>query len=76
MTNVFFITHPEVVVDPSIPVPQWKLSPRGVARAHQMLEQDWVADIGHVVSSEERKAVDMAEVLAGHLGLNFSTEPI
>ena len=44
MTSVFFITHPEVVVDPLIPVPQWKLSPRGVARVHRMLEQDWVAD--------------------------------
>jgi hypothetical protein len=31
MNRVFFITHPEVVVDPLIPVPQWKLSaPRGV----------------------------------------------
>ena len=54
MTSVFFITHPEVVVDPLIPVPHWKLSPRGVARIRLMLEQDWVADIGHIVASEER----------------------
>jgi broad specificity phosphatase PhoE len=73
MNRVFFITHPEVVVDPLIPVPQWKLSARGIARAHQMLEQDWVADIGHIVSSEERKATDLAALLARHLGLNFST---
>jgi broad specificity phosphatase PhoE len=73
MNRVFFITHPEVVVDPLIPVPQWRLSARGIARAHQMLEQDWVADIGHLVSSEERKAMDMAELLAGHLGLSFAT---
>ena len=73
MTSVFFITHPEVVVDPRIPVPQWKLSARGIARVHRMLEQDWVADIGHIVSSEERKAVDLAELLARHLGLNFAT---
>jgi broad specificity phosphatase PhoE len=73
MSRVFFITHPEVVVDPLIPVPQWKLLARGIARAHQMLEQDWVTDIGHLVSSEERKAMDMAELLAGHLGLSFAT---
>jgi broad specificity phosphatase PhoE len=73
VTNVFFITHPEVVVDPRIPVPQWKLSARGIARAHRMLEQDWVADIGHIVASEERKAMDTAELLAGHLGLSFAT---
>jgi broad specificity phosphatase PhoE len=73
VTSVFFITHPEVVVDPRIPVPQWKLSARGIARVHRMLEQDWVADIGHIVSSEERKAMDAAELLAGHLGLSFAT---
>lgn len=73
MTSVFFVTHPEVVVDPLIPVPQWRLSPRGVGRVHLMLEQDWVADIGHIVASEERKAMDMAELLAGHLGLSYVT---
>jgi broad specificity phosphatase PhoE len=70
VTNVFFITHPEVVVDPRIPVPQWKLSPRGLARVHQMLEQDWVAEIGYIVTSEERKAMDTAKLLAGHLALS------
>jgi broad specificity phosphatase PhoE len=73
VTSVFFITHPEVVVDPLIPVPQWKLSPRGLARVRRMLEQAWVADIGHIVASEERKAMDTAELLAGHLGLSFAT---
>ena len=71
MTSVFFITHPEVVVDPLIPVPQWKLSPRGVVRVHRMLEQDWVADIGHIVTSDERKAMDTAELLAGHLASSY-----
>jgi broad specificity phosphatase PhoE len=73
VTSVYFITHPEVVVAPHIPVPQWKLSPRGVARVHRLLEQDWVADIGQIVASEERKAVDTAELLAGHLGLSYAT---
>jgi broad specificity phosphatase PhoE len=73
VTSVFFVTHPEVVVDPRIPVPQWKLSAQGIARAHRMLEQDWVADIGYIVASEERKAMDTAELLAGHRGLSFAT---
>jgi broad specificity phosphatase PhoE len=73
MNRVFFITHPGVVVDPRVPVPQWKLSPRGLARVRRLLEQAWVAEIGHIVSSDERKAVDMAELLAGHLGLSFTT---
>jgi broad specificity phosphatase PhoE len=73
VTSVFFITHPEVVVDPLIPVPQWKLSPRGIARVHRMLEQDWVAEIKYIVASEERKATDTAELLAGHLALSYAT---
>ena len=73
MTSVSFVTHPEVVVDPRIPVPQWKLSAQGIARAHRMLEQDWVANIGYIVASEERKAMDTAELLARHRGLSFAT---
>jgi broad specificity phosphatase PhoE len=73
VTSVFFVTHPEVVMDPRIPVPQWRLSPRGIARVHRMLEQDWVADIGHIVASDERKAMDTAELLAGHLALSYAT---
>jgi broad specificity phosphatase PhoE len=73
VTSVFFITHPEIVVDPLVPVPEWRLSPRGVARVDQMLRQAWVAEIGHIVSSTERKAVDTAELLAGHLALGYVT---
>jgi broad specificity phosphatase PhoE len=73
MTSVFFVTHPEVVVDPLIPVPQWKLSPRGIGRVRRMLEQAWVQDIGHIVTSEERKALDTAELLAAHLALSYDT---
>jgi broad specificity phosphatase PhoE len=73
MTSVFFVTHPEVVVDCLIPVPQWKLSRRGVARVQRMLEQAWVADIGYIVASAERKALDTAELLAAHLALSYDT---
>jgi len=38
----------------------------------RMLEQAWVAEIGHIVSSTERKAVDTAELLAGHRALSFA----
>jgi hypothetical protein len=29
MPVVFFMTHPHVAIDPSIPVPDWALSVRG-----------------------------------------------
>jgi broad specificity phosphatase PhoE len=70
VSNVYFITHPEVVVDPHVPVAQWKLSRLGAFRARRMLEQDWVGRIGFIASSSERKAVEVAEILAAHLALS------
>ena len=65
MATVFFITHPDVLIDPAVPVPEWPLNARGVARMHAMLSPDWVPGIGHVASSTERKAIDGAAIL-GH----------
>ena len=69
MGIVHFITHPEVVIDPAIPVPQWPLSAEGKRRIGLMLRQSWVAGIRAIFSSSERKAMDGAEILAGHLAL-------
>lgn len=69
MASVTFITHPDVAIDPHVPVPDWHLNPTGVARMHAMLTQPWVASITHVASSTERKARDGADILAAHLGL-------
>jgi len=69
---VYFITHPDVRVDPSVPVPDWSLSVRGRERMQSALGLPWVADLGAIHSSTERKAVEGAEILAGHLGLDFA----
>lgn len=69
MRHVHVITHPEVEIDPAIPVPDWRLSARGLARSRAMLGAPWVAGIGAVFSSAERKARDMADILGAHLGL-------
>ncbi|MEO8546508.1 MAG: histidine phosphatase family protein [Burkholderiaceae bacterium] len=66
-----FITHPDVRIDPAIPVPQWPLSERGLARMHGGLQQPWVREISAVYCSAERKARDGAAILAGHLGLQM-----
>ncbi|RUX03375.1 MAG: histidine phosphatase family protein [Mesorhizobium sp.] len=69
MSIAYYITHPQVQIDATIPVPDWGLSDIGRARAHAMLDQPWIASIARVVSSEERKAVETAEVLGRHLDL-------
>lgn len=69
MKTVYIITHPEVNIDPNIPVPQWSLSARGRHRMEQMLSQTWVREITVVYSSTERKAVEGGTILASHLAL-------
>jgi broad specificity phosphatase PhoE len=69
MKTVYFISHPEVVIDPTVPVPQWSLSEKGRGRMRQLLTQPWVETITSVYSSTERKAVEGAAILAEHLGL-------
>ena len=75
MVRVRFITHPQVLVVPSVPVPRWGLSELGRARARAMLSQPWVASIGRVVSSTETKAVEAAAFLAAHLGCTVECRP-
>lgn len=72
MAQVHFLTHPEVAIDPAMPIPDWPLSPRGLERSRAMLAQPWVPCIRAVFSSTERKARDMAAILAGHLRLGFA----
>ena len=69
LSLVFFITHPDVLIDPAIPVPEWRLSPRGLARMRVLLRQPWAAGIVRVASSMERKAMEGAAILAAPLGL-------
>ena len=69
MKSVYFITHPEVAIDPAVPVPQWSLSETGRQRMRRLLTQPWVDTITAVYSSTERKAVEGAAILAEHLAL-------
>jgi broad specificity phosphatase PhoE len=69
MKTVYFITHPDVVIDPAVPVPQWPLSERGRQRMQALLAQPWVATITAVYSSTERKAIEGATILAQPLAL-------
>ena len=72
MQTVSFITHPDVVIDPAVPVPEWPLSARGRARMQRALALPFVASVGSVWCSNERKAVDGAGVLGAHLHLPVS----
>lgn len=70
---VYFLTHPDVLIDPAVPVPDWPLSPRGRTRMTHALALPWITGLGAIWSSTERKARDGAEILGAHLRLPFST---
>jgi broad specificity phosphatase PhoE len=64
MAPVLYITHPEVTIDPAIPTPQWGLNEKGRARAEAFAAQGLLAKGTQFFASAERKARDLAEILA------------
>jgi len=73
--TVYVVTHPEVAVDPTVPVPRWGLSEAGWRRVELLLALPWASGVTRVASSDERKAVQTAEALAAPLGLPVVVEP-
>jgi broad specificity phosphatase PhoE len=75
MARVLFVTHPDVVIDPATPVPEWPLSDVGRRRIEAFAEALRATDIAAVWSSAERKARDGAQILADAFGLSPRVEP-
>ena len=69
MRTIHFISHPDVVISPHVPITRWPLSERGRARMAAALAQPWVPGISAVYCSTEQKAIDGALMLAIHRGL-------
>ncbi len=68
MSATLYITHPEVVIDPDVPMPQWGLSETGRRRAETFAKRGLLAPATHFFSSTERKAMELAEILARPCG--------
>ena len=66
-----YITHPQVKIDPDIPVPRWGLSELGKIRSLTAASLPWVRKLGRIVSSDETKAVETAAILAEAAGISF-----
>jgi broad specificity phosphatase PhoE len=59
-----YVTHPQVRIDPAVPIPQWGLSDLGRERTILTAQSPWLRRIGRIVSSDEVKAVETAAILA------------
>ena len=70
MPSVFFITHPDVVIKPSVPVRDWPLSERGRERMRSLVAAACVHKVRSIFASSERKAGEGAQILADGLGLS------
>ena len=59
-----YVTHPQVKIDPSVPVPDWKLSEIGRKRAVIFARLPLLATTSIIVSSAEKKARETAEIIS------------
>ncbi len=73
MSTIYFITHPDVDIDPNIPITDWSLSDRGMKRMQITLTLEWVKSIQSIFCSTEKKAIDGAQVLSDYLKVPFTT---
>lgn len=64
-----YLSHPQVTIDPAVPVPQWGLSEVGRQRTQSIGARPSLAGTRHIFCSDETKAIETAELLAGPLGL-------
>lgn len=70
-----YVTHPQVAIDPAIPVPRWGLSDVGRARARVAARLPWVAAVRRIVSSDETKAIETATAFAEALAVAVEIRP-
>jgi broad specificity phosphatase PhoE len=76
VSTIFFLTHPEVVIDPAVPVPRWPLSAIGRRRARRFVDEALTGRaVAAVWSSDEQKAVDGGEIIATALGVPHRIAP-
>ncbi|MEX0369914.1 MAG: histidine phosphatase family protein [Tateyamaria sp.] len=69
-----YLSHPQVQIDPDVPITEWPLNAVGRARMHTFsaLAPTLLARTKSVYSSPERKARDAADIVAGALNLNVT----
>ncbi|HEY8974059.1 MAG TPA: histidine phosphatase family protein [Burkholderiaceae bacterium] len=70
MRLVHVVTHPEVRIDPAIPVTRWSLSDTGRARMQAFAAWPRLRRADRLFCSTEAKAVEAAQILQRSLGLS------
>lgn len=71
MSDVYFLTHPDVVIDKNVSIHEWDLSEAGREKLQKILDLSWISSIGAVYSSNEQKAKAAGKVIAEKLNLSL-----
>lgn len=72
-----YLTHPQVLIDPAIPVPRWSLNAAGAARVAALAAAPGaLRATRRIISSDEAKAIETAMPLAHALGLTVEIRPL
>ena len=66
-----YITHPQVQIDPLIPVPEWGLSDIGRMRAKQFASLPILEATTAIISSAEKKAIETAEIVSDAIDVSI-----
>ena len=68
-THIRYLTHPQVKIEPAVPVPSWGLSEVGRTRTETLANAGWFADTTQIICSGERKAIETVEIIAATLNV-------
>jgi broad specificity phosphatase PhoE len=64
---VRYLTHPQVKIDPAVPVPSWGLSLFGRTRTETLANTGCLSGTTQIISSGEQKAIETAEIIGRKL---------
>lgn len=73
--TIFYVSHPQVRIDPEVPVPHWGLSDFGRSRVAAARKAAWCANVRSIISSFEVKAMETAAMFGEHLGVVVRAVP-
>ena len=71
MRMLRYLTHPQVEIDPDVPVPEWGLSEVGRKRTILIRNASQLQATIKIVSSQETKAVETGSIIADALGVKL-----
>jgi broad specificity phosphatase PhoE len=66
---VRYLTHPQVKIDPAVPVPSWGLSVVGRTRTETLANTGCLSGTTQIISSGEQKAIETAEIIGRKLSV-------